>query len=112
MDYIKREDALTDFMCEGVSCQKCPFLVNPINGGCMIENYIKALPAADVVERPRWTPCKDRMPEVDGMYLFCTLNGETHVWHSSTVKYSLEHKLFKPTMPIAWMPLPEPYKED
>lgn len=51
MSYIKREDALTDAMCVGISCQECPFLIHPVNGGCKIENYIKSIPAADVIER-------------------------------------------------------------
>jgi len=46
MDYIKREDALTDFMCEGVSCNECPFKEN----GCRLEKFIIAIPAADVRE--------------------------------------------------------------
>ena len=51
MDYIKREDAFSDAMCKGVCCQECPFLINPAYFGCKIENYIKAIPAADVIER-------------------------------------------------------------
>lgn len=58
MDYIKREDALTDAMCVGISCQECPFLIHPINCGCKIENYIKSIPAADVEEVIRCKDCK------------------------------------------------------
>ena len=50
-EYIKREDAITDAFCGGVSCQECPFLMHPVHGGCKIEDYIKSIPAADVVER-------------------------------------------------------------
>lgn len=56
MDYINRKDAMTDVICEGVSCQECPFLIHPVNGGCKIEEFIKAIPAADVAEVIR---CKD-----------------------------------------------------
>jgi len=109
MSYISLEDAIKAIHDDWDKLGVCVY-----EGGTIaddVEETLLALPAADVVERPRWTPCKDRMPKVDGMYRFCTLNGETHVWHSSTVKYSLELKLFKPTMPIAWMPLSESYKE-
>lgn len=61
MDYIKREDAFSDVMCEGVCCQECPFLINPAYFGCKIENYIKSIPAADVVERKvgKWIKVSD-----------------------------------------------------
>lgn len=55
MDYIKREDALTDAMCVGISCQECPFRSYTVSGGCMMANYIMSIPAADVEERKRGT---------------------------------------------------------
>ena len=57
-DYIKREDAVTDAFCDGVSCQECPFLVHPINGGCKVADFMMSLPAADVVEVVRCKDCK------------------------------------------------------
>lgn len=55
-DYISREAARPDAFCEGVSCQDCPFCKDPVQGGCRIDDFIKSIPAADVVERKlaRW----------------------------------------------------------
>ena len=61
-DYISREDALSDAMCVGISCQECPFLINPVYFGCKIENYIKSIPAADVVERRKGKWLKSNIP--------------------------------------------------
>lgn len=49
-EYISREAAMPDGFCVGVSCQKCPFCDDPINGGCKVARFIDAIPAADVVE--------------------------------------------------------------
>lgn len=61
-DYIKREDALPDAMCVGIACQECSFLIHPVNGGCKLEEFIKALPAADVVERKKGKWIKSNIP--------------------------------------------------
>lgn len=50
-EYIERGAALSDEMCEGISCQECPFLIHPVNGGCKVVKYINGIPAADVVEQ-------------------------------------------------------------
>lgn len=55
-DYISREAARPDAFCDGVSCQECQFLKNSVTGGCRVDDFIKAIPAADV--RPV-VYCKD-----------------------------------------------------
>lgn len=55
-DYIRREEVMPDVFCEGVSCQECPFCKDPVQGGCRIDDFVKSIPAADVVEVVR---CKD-----------------------------------------------------
>ena len=57
-EFIEKQAARPDAFCEGVSCQECPFLKDPINGGCRVDDFIMALPAADVrpVVRGRWIP--------------------------------------------------------
>lgn len=70
MDYIKRKDALTDAMCVGISCQECPFLIHPVNGGCKIENYMKSIPAADVVERKKGKWIEVNVKGLD--YVYCS----------------------------------------
>lgn len=71
---------------------------------------VENLPSADV---PHWIPCSERLPEEDGEYLVTDVSGgvatvtETYFitdcdgdghWGALDV--------------IAWMPLPEPYKEE
>jgi hypothetical protein len=47
-EYIEREAARPDEFCVGVSCQECPFLKDPLYGGCRVDDFIMALPPADV----------------------------------------------------------------
>lgn len=55
-EYIEREAARPDEFCVGVSCQECPFLKDPLYGGCRVDDFIMALPPADVrpVVRGEW----------------------------------------------------------
>lgn len=56
-DYISREAVRPDTFCEGVSCQDCPFCKDPVQGGCRIDDFVKSIPAADVVEVVRCYEC-------------------------------------------------------
>ena len=68
------------------------------------ENAIKALE-----QQPRWIPVYEKLPEQEGWYLI-SLGGKTYggadvdMYCKGWVKYG--------THVLAWMPLPEPYKED
>ena len=55
-EYINRESVRPDDFCVGISCQDCPFLKDPIKGGCRADDFIMAIPAADVQSV---THCKD-----------------------------------------------------
>ncbi len=67
------------------------------------ENAIKALE-----QQPRWIPVYEKLPEQEGWYLI-SLGGKTYggadvdMYCKGWVKYG--------THVLAWMPLPEPYKE-
>lgn len=76
-DYISREAARPDAFCEGVSCQECPFCKDPVQGGCRIDDFVKSIPAADVVEvrHERWDLAKD--PFGAG-YVKCSRCGYKH----------------------------------
>lgn len=89
-------------------------------GGLYKEDIIKI-----VNEQPKvgeWIPCSERLPEKNGMY-FITLkdldfNGECHCftefryYTSRKKKWDEGIERDNPGMEIiAWMPLPEPYKE-
>ena len=112
-DYISREAAMPDGFCVGVSCQECPFCDDPIKGGCKAARFIDAIPAADVVERPRWIPVTERLPE-ERKYVLCkcradiidVLRFENAEWyHDPTHVYMYGFVTH-------WMPLPEPPREE
>ena len=84
---------------------------------CAVDMAIKAL------EAQRWIPCSERMPKQNGVYVVtrnisdgfecrnitdaCYFDG-TNTWHDDTrVNHSREYL----TDVLAWMPLPEPYRE-
>ena len=58
----------------------------------------------------RWIPCSERLPEHSGIYLVTlTVAVEKYVvvrWYSQRGGWICDEH------PEAWMPLPEPYKED
>jgi len=99
--------------------------------------FLDAVPNSDVQEMKRgaiilsgaydtlmgtvreWIPCSERMPEEEGAYLVTEVsygelyvskgyyvqeNGE-RIWRNDTYEYDIID-------PIAWMELPEPYRED
>lgn len=69
--------------------------------------------------KTNWIPTSERLPEESGKVLVCLAYGCINV-----VNYSVKHRKFNnyddcPEFPtrafenvVAWMPLPEPYKED
>ena len=88
------------------------------------EAIINAIPAADVVERPRWIPVTERLPNCNGCYLvwrphffcgeigmpsICYFDG-SNTWHDS---YGVDFtRTLHPEDVTYWMPLPEPPKEE
>ncbi len=78
-EYIDRESVRPDEFCVGISCQDCPFLKDPIYGGCRADDFIMAIPAVDV-QPVKWIPFsvrdldeeeKENHPDWD-----CILDGE------------------------------------
>lgn len=71
------------------------------------------LAAADALEKaqPQWIPVTERLPE-DGTYI-CTLDGELVGQHEPfTSMCGIENGVWdEQDCVLAWMPLPEPYKE-
>ena len=70
----------------------------------VVRQNIKDMPTVD-----RWIPCSERLPEEEGMYLITSnLFGSLEVQY---VFYSENVQMFVCNgTPVAWMPLPEPYK--
>lgn len=82
---------------------------------------VQALPPAQ--PELKWIPCSERLPKdddykpfsyyEDGAVLFCTKNGNVGFgwYYESTNEWANEDD-HTPGEVIAWMPLPEPYKEN
>lgn len=72
-----------------------------------IINFIESLPP--VTPKQRWIPVSERLPEESGSYLTTTRNNAVRVNHFYA---GHGHQVFGyRNNVIAWMPLPEPYKE-
>ena len=69
---------------------------------------IKAIPAADVVERPQWIPVTERLPEVlKRVLVYSKIQGviSDFICHDGSGWY-------RAALVTHWMPLPEPPKEE
>ena len=82
-----------------------------------LDMAIEALSDVPDTNAGKLIPCSERLPEADKevfVYIYdmpfiawVDKNGE---WNTET--FTLDKELEKDDEPIAWMPLPEPYKED
>lgn len=70
------------------------------------ENLIKEQPT---IEPQQWIPCSERLPEKVGDYLVTTYNGQIARYIYMDTDSSKEYWV---RCVIAWMPLPNPYRED
>ena len=71
---------------------------------------LEILPSAQ--PEPHWIPCSERLPEVGHVVLWCNQYGSVF---ASEIVFANEHSWYignrhRGGDPIAWMPLPEPYK--
>ena len=87
-----------------------------------VRNLIAVFPTSDVGEVPRWIPVTERLPEESGDYILYrphfwgANNGQVTVCYWNTHDWSDNYKndaeRYLPMIDgMAWMPLPEPYKE-
>ena len=72
--------------------------------------------AIELLEQTQWIPCSERLPEHGGRYLISVLDGINR--RTTVAPYLPRCKAWTMTgrmaywKVIAWMPLPEPAKED
>lgn len=96
--------------------------IKPIVGGKSLDMAIEALEQPER-KTGRWIPCSERLPELDGDYLLYrphfwgAYNGQITVcyWNGSewSDNYKNDSERYLPLIDcMAWMPLPEPYKEE
>lgn len=76
---------------------------NPYEKGEAIVMAINALQAQE------WVPCKERLPEEDGLYLVTTSKGQVqvHIFNHNGNSEEYWTRCNK-----AWKPMQEPYQED
>lgn len=94
-----------------------------------LENYMKfedecvkkgfsfnsLLEAREKMRNNGWIPCSERLPEDGVRVLTCDNHENVHIMqHYDFFKYPFDIYPYhsKYYMPVAWQPLPEPYKED
>ena len=62
-----------------------------------------------IAQESRWIPCSERLPDNDESVLISNSHGVTKAWWNGRSWTSIAVKKYKTV--IAWMPLPEPYKD-
>jgi hypothetical protein len=69
----------------------------------------KELEVLALEQEPKWIPCSKRLPKEIGDYLVTTHNGQiaryVYMGNGTSKEYWMR-------CAVAWMPLPEPYKEE
>ena len=129
-DLISRQAAIdAEGLDEEIRCEICR---NPMHtsrgcdGNCtydeklyekimqILDRRIKQLPSAQPEQQ--WIPCSERLPEHGGRYLISVLDGINR--RTTVAPYLPRCKAWEMNgrmaywKVIAWLPLPEPYKED
>lgn len=82
---------------------------------CAVE-AVESLPSSPTPNRPhgRWIPCSERLPE-DNTEVFVYLfdhHSPYIAWVVDSRWYTEEFEIEIENEPIAWMPLPKPYRKD
>ena len=71
-----------------------------------IYELLQSLPSAE----PQWIPVSERLPKEYAQYLAYFKNGECYVYWLEDSDWS--RSIIELEEIVAWMPLPEPYRED
>nr|DAH38336.1 MAG TPA: Protein of unknown function (DUF551) [Caudoviricetes sp.] len=72
---------------------------------------------ADVAPVIDWIPCSERLPDKSDFYMVCAYNGDTYDYRKNWFYHEDDRGdsewvgLIPYEKVIAWVPLPEPYRE-
>lgn len=76
----------------------------------------------NILENSQWIPCSERLPEESDYYMACVYDEEVDDydyrknWFAHKDDYDTDESEWRELMPFervtAWMPLPEPYKQN
>lgn len=83
-------------------CDKKGTFIEDIGPGSFVFVINSAIEA--LRKETQWIPVSERLPEKSDLYLICFNNGESELSYFDG--YSFDY-----TGVIAWIPIPEPYKE-
>ena len=75
------------------------------------EAYDKIIKLPTIQSEQQWISCSERLPENGHNYLYCTDMGTVHMGFYFD-GYGFEYGIKYGYDIVAWMPLPEPPKED
>ena len=109
--YIKREDAIRAIK----SLPDCQNGYSDAYDKATIIGVLEDLPTADVVERKKWIPVTERLPEKKKAHYLCYLDDDSIAvcyWSNISIhgsKWEWHNPNWKDV--THWMPLPEPPKE-
>lgn len=86
-----------------------------------LEEQEKAKEMLKKLNEMRWIPVSERLPEESGNYMTCIYNEERdgyklrQIWFAHENDYDIDEsgwsELYYFERVVAWMPLPEPYRE-
>ena len=118
LECLKRDTSGTDFDCNNRDCEDCLLCYEQGN----MEEQKEALDMAiKALEKERWIPVSERLPEERGLYIvtekvYCVDDREhTGRFNLMTEQVEFDNGKWRKAHfyeVIAWMPLPEPYKAE